>query len=315
MMERPLVTPESFLSRLAAISERDGIPYSRAYLILEEEEKHAQAILQYKGYLALSDAFKCFFIETIELSNIQYRTKYQLPLSEFYALFLPRLVQNFQSLCGAERIAIRGYPYHGYTLLRNLFDSVVLTSAALQRITDFYSVEGLGTKTPADPKSAKTLRKSNEFTARRKMTGDLSGLSEETVVKLAKWDAMFDYETHGSLLSLTQATGWMSGMTPLRVLPQFEESAFALFINRFCEIGWMTHRLIPAVQPPGLPLPQNWKEKWRVIDQSFELIVVSLTKQCGKGIGETMVEFVKTKFPFDEMSAFPFENQEREAEN
>lgn len=141
------LSPEEFIKRLEAISESDGVPYGRAHLLLEEEQKHQQAILQYKGYLALSDAFKCFFLETVELINTVCRPKVTTPLSEFYGLFVPRLAHGFQSLCGAERVAICGYPYHAYTLLRNTFDSVALTSAALQKIADFYSIEGV---TPAN---------------------------------------------------------------------------------------------------------------------------------------------------------------------
>ncbi|MBA2350917.1 MAG: hypothetical protein H0V78_03740 [Burkholderiales bacterium] len=144
-------------------------------MLFDEEEKYGQAILQYKGYLALSDAFKCFFLESVELLNTECRPKVKTPLSEFYPLFVPRLAHSFQSLCGAERVAIRGYPYHGYALLRNLFDNLVLTSAALQKITDFYSIEGIHPAKPFDPNAFRKLRKATEFAVRQKMTGDQSG--------------------------------------------------------------------------------------------------------------------------------------------
>lgn len=299
------MNPEDFVKRLDAISEHDGVPYGRAHLLFDEEEKHGEAILQYKGYLALSDAFKCFFLETVELINIECRPKIKTPLSEFYALFVPRLSHSFQSLCGAERVAIRGYPYHGYTLLRNVFDNLVLTSAALQKYAGFYSIEGVEPGKSVDPDAVRKLRKSTEFAVRRRMTGDQSGLSLDTIAELGKWDALFDYETHGARLSLTQAMEWIRKIAPLSVLPKFDESAFAMFMNRFCEVGWMTHRLVPAVQPPGVPLSDEWGGKWRVIDESFEISVEALTQQLGKRIGAAIVEFVKVKFPFNEHSAFP----------
>jgi hypothetical protein len=88
-------------------------------------------------------------------------------------------------------------------------------------------------------------------------------------------------------------------------LPRFEEAQFTMFLNRYCEVGWMVHRLTPAIQPPGVPLPEAWMEKWRVLDDSFEIVVHSLTQQLGKKIGAAIVEFVKTKFPFNEQSVFP----------
>ena len=300
-----VISPENFVKRLDAISEQDGIPYCRAHLLFDEEDKHGEAVLQYKGYLALADAFKCFFIETVELVNTESRPRIDAPLSEFYSLFLPRLCHSFKSLCGAERIANRGYPFHGYTLLRNVFDNDVLTSAALQKFTDFYSIEGVEPGKPLNIDRVRKLRKSTEYAVRQKMTGDHSGLSQQTLDELARWDALFDYETHGARLSMTQAIGWIKKTAPLPVLPRFEESEFAMFMNRFCEVGWMTHRLIPAGQPSGIPLGDVWKHKWRVIDDSFEQSVESLTRQLGKNIGAAIVEFVKAKFPFNEQSTFP----------
>jgi hypothetical protein len=299
------LSPEDFVKRLDSISENDGIPYGRAHLLFDEEQKHQEAILQFKGYLALSDAFKCFFLETVELINTDCRPRVTAPLSEFYAIFVPRLAHNFQSLCGAERVAICGYPYHAYTLLRNIFDNLTLTSAALQKLTDFYSIEGVEPGKTVDIAAVKKLRKNTEHSVRRKMTGSESGLTQQTLDELTKWDALFDFEVHGARLSLAATQGWMKGVEPLPVLPRFEAMQFAMFMNRYCEVGWMAHRLIPMLQPPGVLLPSAWRDKWQVIDESFELTVNSLTHQLGKKIGTAIVELVKAKFPFNEHSAFP----------
>jgi len=299
------MSPEEFQAKLGAISEHNGVPYGRAHLLFDAEEEHSQAALKYKGYLAQSDAFKCFFLETVELLNTECRAKVKAPLSEFYALFLPRLTHSFQSLCGGESLALKGYPYHAYTLLRNTFDNIQLAAAALQKRTDFYAIEGIDPGKPFEPRAALKLRKNTEYAVRRWMSGDQSGLNQPTIDELAQWDAMFDCEVHGARLSLADTQGWLKGAEPLPVLPVFKESAFGMFMNRFCEIGWMTHRLVPLIQPPDASLPCSWKEKWRVLDACFEVSVNSLTQQLGKNIGAAIVEFVKTKFPFNEASVFP----------
>ncbi|MGB7541481.1 MAG: hypothetical protein WBM28_05630 [Burkholderiales bacterium] len=299
------ISPEDFVKRLDSISGYKGSAYGRLRSLLALEEMHQRAILQIKGYRALSDAFKCFFLETVELVNVECRPKIKIPLSQFYGLFMPRLAHNFQSLCAAERVAIRGYPLHGYTLLRNTFDNIVLTSAALQKFTDFYSIEGLAPGKTADLNTVRKLRKNTEATVRLKMTGNQSGLSPETLEELVIWDSLFDLETHGARLSLTQAQGWMKGDEALPILPQFNERTSAMFINRYCEVAWMTHRLLPLMQPSSVPLPESWRKKWKVIDDSFEICVYSLTQQLDKKIGAAIVEFVKTKFPFNDQSAFP----------
>ena len=66
---------ENLVKQLDAISESDGILYGRARLLSDAEQKHQRAILQYSVYLALSDAFKCFFLKTVELINPAYRPK------------------------------------------------------------------------------------------------------------------------------------------------------------------------------------------------------------------------------------------------
>lgn len=55
------VTIEQFMKRLKAISEHNGVAFARTRLLFEAEDAHRGAVLQYRGYLALSDAFKCFF--------------------------------------------------------------------------------------------------------------------------------------------------------------------------------------------------------------------------------------------------------------
>lgn len=298
------MNPEEFQERLDAISEKDGVQYGRAHMLFDSEEKYGQAASQYKGYLALSDAFKCLFLETVETLNTECRMKIADPFSEYYAMFLPRLSHSFKSLCASERIALRGYPLHAYTILRNTFDNVVLTSAAVQKITDFYCIEGVERGKDPDLASIKKIRKKAEFDARAKITGDQSGLSASTIAELAKWDDLFDYEVHGARLSLAGAIDWMEGKAPLPVLPSFDERQFSMFVNRYCEIGWMVHRLLPFAQQKKTPLPVAWQEKWKILDNSFEIMVFALTEQCGKQIGAAIVELVKAKFPFDEKTVF-----------
>jgi len=301
------MTPVEFRARLDAISEQDGVPYGRAFLLFIAEEEHAHVVRKYQGYLALSGAFKCFLLETVELLNTEWRSnlKVKAPLCEFYGQFIVRLTHSFQSLCGAERLAIRGYPYDAYTLLRNIFDSVQLASAALQKVTDFHAIKGIEPEKPFEPSAALKLRKNTERAVRQWMSGDKSGLSQSTIHELARWDALFDHEVHGARLSLAEARGWLKGTELLPVLPAFKEQPFAMFMNRFCEIGWMTHRLVPLIQAPDAALPGSWRQKWRVLDECFEVSVDALTKLMGKKIGGAIVEFVKAKFPFNENSVFP----------
>ncbi len=294
--------------KLESISRHNHVPYGRAFMLFDSEEEHFKKCLTYKGYLSLSDAFKCIFLETMELFDIECRPKIKSSVSRSYPLFVPRLVHSYKSLCGSERIALKGYPLQAYTLLRNTFDNIVVVSAVLQGITDFHSADGIDrieSGGEIDLKQIRNKKKATEFDVRSKMTGARSGLSQTTINELAIWDDMFDWETHGSRLSLSSSLSWMQGQEPLSVLPEFLEREFAMFMNRYCEIAWMVHRLLPMIQFSEAPLGNSWNEKWCIIDTSFELMVTSLTVQAGKPIGAAIVEFVKQKFPFNEKSVFP----------
>jgi len=52
-------------------------------------------------------------------------------------------------------------------------------------------------------------------------------------------------------------------------------------------------------------MPAEWARKWRVLDESFEFLVMALTREGGKSVGASVSEFVNQKFPFDEKSEFP----------
>jgi hypothetical protein len=298
------MSPEEFMKRLEAVATENGKPFPRVHLIFDEDQEHSKQFLNYKGYLTLSDAFKNFFLETVECLNRECRPRVSEALSSFYPMLIERQAQHFRSLCAAERVAVFGYPLHGYTLLRNAFDSLVLTSAVAQGITDFHKHQGIDPSKPLDPLTFRKLRRKEEQAVRLKMTGKESGLSQQTLQEISLWDTLFDDETHGGSLSLAQSVGWLRGAEPLPVLPTFSELSAALFINRFCEMAWMTHRIMPLTQPSGIPFPTSWKQKWRVLDECFQEIVESLTKKLKKDIGTAIVELVHSKFPFNEISFF-----------
>lgn len=296
---------EDFVKQLDAISENDGMLYGRARLLSDAEQRHQRAILQYTVYLALSDAFKCFFLETVELINPASRKNMTEPLSELHEIFVTRLIYSFKSLCGADRIAICGYPYQAYTLLQDVFNDLVLSSAALQKITDFYSVDGVTPGKPVDIAQVRELRKRTEFDICQKMTGKESGLTQQTQDELSNWDALFHSEVHGVHLSLAATLGFMKGTELQPALPRFDAEQFAMFVNLYFEVSWMAHRLIPALQLPSVPLSQEWMNKWAVLDNALEMTVQALTVPHGNKIGAAIVELVKTKFPFNAQSDFP----------
>ncbi|MBC8740617.1 hypothetical protein F6X40_28715 [Paraburkholderia sp. UCT31] len=302
------MTGEDFQKRLDAAFIHEGHDYGRVRSIFEAEDIFSNTALKFSGHMALSNGFKACFLEAVELLNTHCRPLVNAPLSAFYVLFLPRIASAFHTLCAAERAALRGYPRPAFTTLRNVFDDCVLTAAALQKITDFYKIEGIdptNTDKTTDLVAIKKARKQNEFDVRKLMTGSDSGLGTDITDVLAKIDALYDFEVHGSRLSLTRAEDYMKGEGPLPVLPAFTERDFAWFMNRYNEVAWSLHRLVPAMQPPDAPMPTDWADRWTLVDESFDICARSLTEQLGKKFGDAYADFMKVKFPFTAKSTFP----------
>ena len=78
-----------------------------------------------------------------------------------------------------------------------------------------------------------------------------------------------------------------------------------MHMNRYYEVGWMMHRMLPMAQNAGALFSEVWKKEWRILDTVFRETVESMTKSLGKPIGAAISEFVQTKFPFTEASVFP----------
>ncbi|MEI9898911.1 MAG: nucleotidyl transferase AbiEii/AbiGii toxin family protein [Hyphomicrobium sp.] len=298
------MTPAEFVERLTRLATENGTPFARLRLLAEAEQDFAVAMGQYKGYAALTNASKCFFLETVERFNVEIHPRVTAPVSSHHALFVEKLVTCFQSLRAAELAALNGYPLQGYTILRNVSDICVHAAAALQGLTDFERLEGIFPGMAPDASQAKKNRKNEEHTIRRQMDGKDSGLTPATLDLLKELDDLYDAETHGARVSLSQSLGWLKGTEPLRVTPSFSETRVSLFINRYLETAWMLHRLLPSVQLTGLTFAPDWAAKWATIDESFEVAVMSVTKQLGKQIGAAVCEFVKAKFPFDSSRQF-----------
>jgi hypothetical protein len=105
---RENVELDEIQNRLAAISEDNGVPYGRVHELFDTEKKYGLQATRFRGYLSLSDAFKSVFLETAESFNSKIVPHIKSPLSEYHAIFFPRLFCAWQSICGFDRLALHG---------------------------------------------------------------------------------------------------------------------------------------------------------------------------------------------------------------
>lgn len=304
------IDPEAFRRDLEAVADEDGVPFGRLKRYRHSECRHIQEMQsQNLGTLLLFRAFQSLFLETPELINTMWTSECAQAQLTFYTRFVPKLLNAFHHLSASELAARHGYPLPAYTILRNAFDHLVLISAAMQGITDFYKIEGSAQGNNLPARDARKLRVDIERYVRRMMTGAESGLTENSIEKLQLWDDLFDLEVHGANLSFSTAIGWIQGNEPLHIHPEYQPVAVSLYANRLCEVAWMAHRLLPLLQHSALEFPQKWADNWRIVDGHFEDRLRSFAEQQVEKVSLAVIDLVKAKFPFSASSRYPLEGQ------
>lgn len=300
---------------LQNIADYNGVPFGRLARYWEAESQHIEVMrVRHDGSLMISRTFQCFFLETIELLNKSTDT---IPQDgpAFYTRFVAKLVHVFQQLCASELLAMHGYPFPAFAQLRNIFDHLVLISAAMQKLTDLFEIEGIEPDKAIDQKKSKQLRKKAESRVRESMTGKFSGLSEQTAANLIIWNDLFDFEVHGSKLSLGIVSNFVHGTGRLAVFPEYKALPSINYATRTCEITWMTHRLVPLLQHSTLRFPDEWRLKWDLLDEAIETAVRHFADQQEQKVSLAIVELVNSKFPFSARTAYPLETFETDLED
>lgn len=297
--------PKEYIDRLKKISSIGGVEFSAFERLAEAEYEYSVASSQMKGHVSLSKAAACFFLNSVPRFNLEIQPRLVEPVPPDQALLIEKIAHIFSCLRASEIASNNGYPLQGFTILRNAYDDCVLASAAAQGFTTFSRLHGVEEGEEYNEGVAKKRRKKEEGNIRRLMDGTASGLTAQTTVQLRKLDSLYDLEVHSGRVSQIHSVGWLRGTDGLRVTPSYNEMNAATFMCRFSEVGWMFHRLLPNIQPSGIQFSPDWGVGWQVIDESFEIMVASMTEQLGKPIGSAMREFVNAKFPFDQNWSFP----------
>lgn len=281
----------AFMETLHSLADRSCL-----LAIQTAEARHHAKAAEMKGFVALSNAFKSFLMETVRLSS----TWRSVPsASQTRAWLLPRMAGSFHTICGAEHEALSGYPVPAFAQLRNVFDTAVISSAVAQRIATFEAAEGIQAEEAFDPKKIGARRKRTEFDIQAQMVGKNSGLSDITIAELEKLNSLFDFETHGQRMTATRTMSWMKGEGPLIFLPDYKQIDYALFINRYDEVTWMLHRLVPLMVPAGIVSTEHWSQRWRTLDLCFHQTIKAMSIDLKMAIGDAVIEFVTAKFPFN----------------
>jgi len=77
--------------------------------------------------------------------------------------------------------------------------------------------------------------------------------------------------------------------------PRIDDGGSAMYMNRFTEIAWMTHRALPFLQTEIISFNDDWQHQWGVLDNAFRVSVEGLG-DLGKKIAPAFVALIDEKF-------------------
>jgi hypothetical protein len=269
-----------------------------------EDLAGAHFIKRFHGHRLLTDAFLDLYAETMQ-KQLQFHNQCGWPTNEpHYAISFLMYVTMFRAVRATELLSVKGYPLQGYALQRSIKDQVLILCAAANNIMSFgqmFGWEGSTTDAPFTPEDAKTMaqkRMKSERYIRSMIIGKKSGLSPEAQAELLHWEQLFNFETHRGLFTLFQALDHaIQGKMDTAIGPSMDDADAAMFMNRSNELNWMILRLIPYMRWKDAPWSDEWKRKWRLLDESFRMMNDGFAG-LGKKIPLAHLELMESKFRF-----------------
>lgn len=272
--------------------------------VMDIEPKVGAAFIEkYYGHRVLTDAFLDFFGETL-WKQFDVNEQNGWPQNRpYYTTCLMMFLTMFRSYRAAELVSVGGYPLQGYIIQRSLKDQTYAMCALANGTGTFaklFGWDGAADSPWSEEQYNLVIKKrmQEEDKIVRYLIGKKSGLSEETQQQLLHWNRFFNWEAHRSLITLFQLSNKLSeGNLPFDIAPIPDELTESMYLNRCTELGWMILRLLPFMRRAETPKDAEWDKKWKLLDDSFNMMVNSLGG-LGKKIAPAIVELVQSKFAF-----------------
>ena len=147
-----------------------------------------------------------------------------------------------------------------------------------------------------DQQAALSRRKNEEKRILSQMIGKNSGLDATHREAIIQWNNLFHQQVHGARLSIMRETfAWFREEKDFDVAPRMDDDGFTMYMNRFTEIAWMTHRSLPFLQTEIIHFSDEWQRQWQVLDDALRVFVEGLGS-LGKKIAPAFIAMIDSKF-------------------
>lgn len=263
-----------------------------------EQTLGAQLTSTFVGYLTLMDSFLDFYMESIELTAG--KRKEQWP--ELTPFITATHITTFWRFRASYLIFWSGYFIDALSLLRSVFENVLQIAALRHGIITLADAFGGLTVEEASQMSpdevAKRIRNNivkADKAVRDNFLGEKSGLSPEAQDDMVAFQGIMHGAVHKSRLNFVRLFGpWVRGQKAMPIYPAYDEDAASLYMNASQGMGWMVVRTLPLLQTQPGEFPEPWHHRWRILEDSFKVMVGAYPKRMGRSIEQVLTK----KFTF-----------------
>lgn len=280
------------------------VPRSLLTGIRQEVSYKDYVLSTFRGFTVLMNCFFSLYEDTLSIATRQLHEEEALASDSAYRTSHLVHVSNFKSFRASDSTFLSGYPLDAMSLLRDLKDRAVFLSAVGQGLSSIHDLcriaprgYGEGPLTEDSLNTARNQRTEEERRVLRLMLRSKSGLSQEALQELGRWERLFHFEVHGSTLTRASTVSYIRKHRKFSLWPLPVEEEAAMYVCRASEMGWMLTRTLPLLQARAGAFGHDWSEKWTVLDDSFRYDQECFGK-TGKPIAYAIIELIDTKFPF-----------------
>jgi hypothetical protein len=261
---------------------------------------------KYYGFRVLTDSFMDLFGETIWKQGEYGNAKGWPQNRHYYVMCLMMFLTMFRSFRAAERLALQGgYPLSSYIIMRSVKDQAFALCSAASGLAIFptlFGWEGFGGEPWTKEQYGQVIknRMKTEDKIVRHLIGTQSGLSQTSQDELMEWNRMFNWEAHRGLFTMFRVSHKVIEKKKFDMVlgPSPDETLETMYTNTCMPIAWMILRLLPFMRRAETPMDAEWNKKWKLLDDSYRMMLDSL-KKMGKKIAPPITELVDKKFVFD----------------
>jgi len=267
-------------------------------LMLDNIEKSvlSEIISNFKGFLIIMDAFLDFLMETFKITIVNKKVEWNKNGPLYFCIQLI----SFWRLRASYIIFGKGYYVEAVSLLRGIYENVLLVTSLKQGIIDIEEVFGKlkieESKDLSREKIEKIIRDNINATnskIKEYFFGQKSNISPDSKKLLKSFERSLHNSVHKSKVNFFHYYGdWASGKKGLPIFPHYNETLASMYVNMCIWTSWMLLKILPFFLTNKESFGVKWHNKFKVLDESFREMIENFPKSMGKAV----IELVDKKF-------------------